>query len=105
MRGKTPPTEPLTSNERRRLLIVGGVCAVAVAVALTVWQLAGHASNYDKSSNGCVNAMVPSSTGGGLEHACGDQARTWCDSVYQQHDTVSMAVQRQCALAGLQRRQ
>lgn len=104
MPGKTPPNDPMTPNERRKLLIVLGSCVVAVAVGLTVWQLTGTPSNYGSSGNGCVNVMLPSSTGGGLQHACGDQARVWCDTAYQQNNSPNREIQKQCALAGFQRR-
>jgi hypothetical protein len=100
-RGKTPPTDPLTPRERRRLLIAMGVVVAVIIAGATVWAMASHSSTYDRSRDGCVNVSIASSMGGALEHACGVTARDWCRAVYVQHDAHAQAVQAECRAAGI----
>lgn len=100
-KGKTPPSDPLTSGERRTALIVTGAVVGAVLVGALAWGLAGHSSTYDRSGDGCVTVTFPSSMGGGLEHACGVAAQDWCRAVDGQRDAHAVAVQAQCRVAGI----
>ena len=100
-RGKTPPSGPLTSGERRAALIVTGIVVAAVLVGALVWGLTGRSSTYDRSGDGCVTVTFPSSMGGGLEHACGPAARNWCRAVDGQRDAHAVAVAAQCRVAGI----
>jgi hypothetical protein len=102
-RGKTPPTGPLTRRERRAMLIVAGVAAVAIAGGVVVWTATNHSSTYDRSGDGCVNVTIASSMGGGVEHACGSAAQDWCRAVYARQDAHAEAVQAQCRIAGILR--
>ena len=43
----------------------------------------------------------PSSTGGGLIHYCGAQAKTFCRYSFANFDSISLAARTQCDLAGL----
>ena len=97
--GKTPPSGPLTSGERRAALIVTGVVVGAVVVGALAWGLTGRSSSYDRSGDGCVTVAFPSSMGGGLEHACGAAAHDWCRAVDGQRDAHAVAVQAQCRVA------
>ena len=100
-RGKTPPSGPLTSGERRAALIVTVVVVAAVLVGALVWGLTGRSSTYDRSGDGCVTVTFPSSMGGGLEHACGVAAHDWCRAVDGQRDAHAVAVAAQCRVAGI----
>jgi hypothetical protein len=48
-----------------------------------------------------VSVTVPSTTGGGILHYCGAQAKTFCRDSFAHSDTVSLAARPQCDLAGL----
>jgi hypothetical protein len=99
--GKTPPSDPLTSGERRAAVIVAGVVVGVVAAGALVWALTSHPSTYDRSGDGCVTVSFPSSMGGGLEHACGVAAQDWCRAVDGQRDAHAVAVEAQCRVAGI----
>jgi hypothetical protein len=100
-RGKTPPSDPLTSGERRAALIVTGVVVGVVAAGALTWALTGHSSTFDRSGDGCVTVTFPSTMGGGLEHACGAAAHDWCRAVDGQRDAHAVAVAAQCRVAGI----
>jgi hypothetical protein len=101
-RGKTPPTEPLTSGERRVMRIAVGAIVGVIAAGSTAWVITDHSSDpYDRSGDGCVNVTFASSTGGGIQHACGTAARDLCRSVDGQHNAHAEAVQAQCRVAGI----
>jgi hypothetical protein len=101
-RGKTPPSGPLTSGERRAALFATAVVGLVAAGAI-VWALTGDSSSstFDRSGDGCVTVTFPSSMGGGLEHACGAAAHDWCRAADAQHDAHAAAVQAQCRVAGI----
>jgi hypothetical protein len=100
-RGKTPPSDPLTSGERRAALIAIAGVVGAVLAGVLAWGLTGHSSTYDRSGDDCVTVTFPSSMGGGLEHACGAGAHDWCRAVDGQRDAHAAAVQAQCRVAGI----
>jgi hypothetical protein len=83
------------------MLMVIGVAAGVITVAAIAWMISSHSSTYDRSGDGCVNVTIPSSMGGGTEHACGAAARDWCRAVYARHDAHAEAVQAQCRIAGI----
>ncbi|MGW4354054.1 hypothetical protein ACWELJ_18405 [Nocardia sp. NPDC004582] len=102
MRGKTPPTEPLSARERRRLLIGSAVVVVSIAAAGTGWALLDHRPDYSRSENGCVTVLSAGTMGGQQQRACGERALEWCRTVSGQRDEFSQRVLEQCRRAGIQ---
>jgi hypothetical protein len=64
-----------------------------------VWA-ATDPGSYGRSQHGCVNVVVPSSTGGATLHACGDTARAMCRRAFARHDRIALLTRPQCRLAG-----
>jgi hypothetical protein len=95
----TPSAEPVTTRDKRRILaVVGAVLLVLAAVA--VWATIRPGS-YGGSRNGCITVTVPSSTGGGLLHQCGQSAKATCQRAYARTDKISALTRPQCRLAGI----
>jgi hypothetical protein len=94
-----PAAQPVTRRDRRRL---GLVCAAVLLVfaAAGIWAVV-HPGGYGASRAGCITVMLPSSTGGGLLHACGSRARADCRHAYHSSGKVSRLTRPQCRLAGL----
>jgi len=92
------PDEPLTPGQRRGLLVAGVLAVLALLGVAVVAVVAPGA--YGHSGAGCVTVDVASSTGGGVLHACGAQARTWCAGA-SAPGPMDAAVRAQCARAGL----
>jgi hypothetical protein len=90
---------PWTRRRKRMAAGLGGLLAAATVVAIAWAQT--HQGTYGDSANGCVNVLTPSSLGGQLLHRCGDEARTWCRTVYAANDRIALLVQPQCRLAGI----
>jgi hypothetical protein len=98
-RHPNPRGESLTRRQKRVFAIVG--CLVLLIVAgLTVWATAGP-DTYGRSSNGCVNVVEPSSTGGAVLHQCGPAARALCRSAFSHTTRLDLLTRPQCRLAGL----
>ena len=97
------PTQPvaqrLTRRAKRRLAWAGGIVA-AVVIAVVAWAALSPGS-YGGSRAGCVTVTVPSSTGGGLLHACGGDAKAMCRHAFARTDKISLLTRPQCRLAGL----
>ena len=74
--------------------------AVAAAGAVAVWS-ATDPGSYGPSGNGCVTVVFASSMGGAMQHACGEQARTWCRTAYSHDDRLALLTRPQCQLAGI----
>ena len=91
----------LSPRAKRILLVVAGV-VVAALVAVGVY-IAVSGDQYGPSANGCVNVTIPSSTGGGTLHYCGERAKSFCRTAYASDDRLSQFARPQCALAGLTR--
>ena len=89
----------LTPRGKRIVYLVVAL-VVAAGVAIGVWSALSH-DPLATSANGCVSVTVPSSTGGGLIHYCGAQAKTFCRYSYANFDSISLAARTQCDLAGL----
>ncbi|MFE3194681.1 hypothetical protein ACFXHA_37155 [Nocardia sp. NPDC059240] len=102
MRGKTPPTEPLTGRERRHLVIGTALVAVLIVAGAVAWALFDHRPDYSRSENGCVAVLSAGSMGGQQQRACGEQAQQWCHTVSAQQDALSLKVQQECRRAGIQ---
>ena len=101
MFGRTNPmNERLTRRQKRTMAIVCAV-VVVVFVGLGVWGSVAKDS-YSQSANGCINVTLPSSTGGGVLHYCGADAKTFCHSSDVQGQSVLATRARpQCVDAGL----
>ena len=94
-----PAAQPVTRRDRRVMLLVG-VILLAVFAGVAIWA-AVRPGQYGASRNGCITVNVPSSTGGGLLHGCGHQARVMCRTAYAGNDTTSRLTRAQCQLAGI----
>jgi hypothetical protein len=96
-----PSAEPVTRTDRRRLLVFS-VLLVVVFAGVGIWA-AVRPGAYGASRDGCVTLNVPSSTGGGLLHGCGGQARTMCAAAFAGQGPSPAAMRDQCRLAGITR--
>jgi hypothetical protein len=95
----TPPAEQVTGRDKRRIVaVVAAVLLVLAAVG--VWA-AVRPGSYGGSKNGCITVTVPSSTGGGLLHQCGQSARATCQRAYNGSDKLAALTRPQCRLAGI----
>jgi hypothetical protein len=93
----TPPAEQVTGRDKRRIAaVVAAVLLVMAAVA--VWA-AVRPGSYGSSKDGCIT--VPSSTGGGLLHQCGQSAKATCQRAFTATDKISVLTRPQCRLAGI----
>jgi hypothetical protein len=95
-----PPNKRLTRSQRRTMAII---CAAILLffVGLGIWG-ALASDPYSKSANGCVNVTLPSSTGGGVLHYCGTDARNFCHSAnVVGQSQLAVRARPQCVLAGL----
>jgi hypothetical protein len=81
-------------------MVCAGLLLLVALGGTAVWA-AVRPGGYGRSSNGCVNVSVASSTGGAILHRCGPDARTWCAAEFSQHDQLAALVQAQCRLAGI----
>jgi len=91
--------ESLTPRQKRFFLVV----CVALAVLLggaAAWA-ATRSGSYGRSGHGCVNVVIPSSTGGGIVHDCGAAARALCRAAFTEHTRLAAYARPQCRLAGL----
>jgi hypothetical protein len=89
----------LTPRGKRIVYLVVALL-VAAGVAIGVWS-AVSGDPLATSANGCVSVTVPSTTGGGILHYCGTQAKSFCRDSFAQSDPVSLAARTQCDKAGL----
>jgi len=94
-----PLAEPLTRRDKRGIAIVAALLLVGFA-GLGIWA-AVRPGEYGQSRDGCVTVTAPSSTGGGLLHACGAGARAMCHAAFIHDDNLSLLTRPQCRLAGL----
>jgi hypothetical protein len=101
MEGRQPNRhgESLTSRQKRVFAVVG-VVLVLILGGVSVWAVSDP-GRYGRSSNGCVNVVTPSSTGGGIMHECGAAAQTMCRNAFAQHTEFARLARPQCQLAGL----
>lgn len=101
MKGRQPNPlgDSLTRRQRRGFAVVGAI-ALAIATVVGVWSASDQGS-YGRSGNGCVNVTMPSTTGGGLMHGCGQTARAMCRRAVTRHDELAMLTRAQCRQAGL----
>jgi hypothetical protein len=95
-----PPAEQVTGRDKRRIVAVLATVLLVVA-AVAVWA-AVRPGSYGSSKDGCITVTVPSSTGGGLLHQCGQSARATCQRAYARTDKISALTRPQCRLAGIE---
>jgi len=95
----TPPAETVTRRDKRRIVaVVAAVLLVLAAVG--VWA-AFRPGSYGGSKDGCITVTVPSTTGGGLLHQCGQSAKAICQRAFTGTDKLSALTRPQCRLAGI----
>jgi len=95
----TPPAEQATGRDKRRIVaVLAAVLLVLAAVA--VWAVV-RPGKYGSSRDGCITVTVPSSTGGGLLHQCGESAKATCQRAYTGTDKLAALTRPQCRLAGI----
>jgi hypothetical protein len=94
-----PQAEPATRRDRRGLVVVLALI-VAVFAGVAIWA-AVRPGAYGASRNGCVTVNVPSTTGGGLLHGCGSQAKAMCAAAYAGTGPAPGPIRQQCRLAGI----
>ncbi len=101
MEGRQPNRhgEALTPRQKR-VFAVAGAFLIAACGAAGVWAVTDQGS-YGRSANGCVNVVVPSTTGGGIMHECGAAAQLMCRGAFTRHDRLAALARPQCRLAGL----
>ena len=100
MYAKTNPQAGRLTPRQKRIFATVAVVVILVFGGLTAWGLVTHDS-YGASAHGCVNVILPNSTGGSTLHYCGSQARSFCQASFQSQDAVSLRARPQCVLAGL----
>ena len=101
MKGRQPnPLGESLTRRQKRIFAAVGLIVLALAAGVGVWS-AGDPGSYGRSGNGCVNVTMPSTTGGGLMHGCGDTARAMCRRAASHHDQLAALTRAQCRLAGL----
>ena len=89
----------MSGREKRRLL--AGVAVLLVVLAgVGIWSVVQPGS-YGASKNGCITVMLPSSTGGALEHQCGAAAKVTCQHAFVSSGRIAALTRPQCRLAGL----
>ena len=100
MEGRQPNRlgESLTARQKRVFAVVGAVLVVVLG-GVSVWA-ATDPGRYGRSRHGCVNVVVPSTTGGAILHDCGAAARGLCRRAFAQHDRIALLARPQCRLAG-----
>jgi hypothetical protein len=94
-----PPAEQVTGRDKRKIAAVV-VAILLVLAAVAVWATVRPGS-YGSSKDGCITVTVPSSTGGGLLHQCGQAAKTTCQRAFTGTDKISILTRPQCRLAGI----
>jgi hypothetical protein len=82
-------------------LIAAAILVAVIAAAATAWVVFVDQSSSRHAGDVCVSVTMVSSTGGGLERACGGAARTWCRAAYAQSDPHAQSVQARCRAAGI----
>jgi hypothetical protein len=100
MEGRQPNRlgESLTRRQKRVFAVVGAVLVVVLG-GVSVWA-ATDPGRYGRSRHGCVNVVVPSTTGGAILHECGTAAQAMCRRAFAQRDRIALLAQPQCRQAG-----
>jgi hypothetical protein len=100
MYSKTNPTAGTLTKRQKRIFAITGAVVILVLGGLGIWGALAH-DTYGASGHGCVNVVLPSSTGGSTLHYCGSAARSFCVTAFKSNDQVSLRARPQCVLAGL----
>jgi hypothetical protein len=100
MYAKTNPQAGRLTPRQKRIFAIAAVVVVLVFGGLIAWGVVAH-DRYGASANGCVNVILPNTTGGSTLHYCGSKARSFCQTSFQSQDPVSLRARPQCVLAGL----
>ena len=95
----TPPAEQVTGRDKARIVAVIAAILLVIA-AVAVWA-AVRPGAYGSSRNGCITVTIPSSTGGGLLHQCGQPAKSTCQRAFTGSDKIAFLTRPQCRLAGI----
>ncbi|SRR6266568_5552927 len=101
MEGRQPNRrgESLTPRQKRVFAVIGALLILLIA-SVGAWA-ATNPGSYGRSRNGCVNVVIPSSTGGAILHRCGAGAQAMCRSAFSHHDRLAILTRDQCRRAGL----
>jgi len=97
-RQPNPLGESLTPRQKRVFAVVGVVLVIIIG-GVSAWA-ATDPGSYGRSRSGCVNVVVPSTTGGGIMHGCGAAAQAMCARAFTHRDRIAMLTRPQCRLAG-----
>ena len=97
--GQAAPSPQVRKRKRRALVIAAAIAVVVVAGS--VWWAVAAPGAYGRSHAGCVTVSVPSTTGAGLIHACGNKAKLMCRASFTKTDRLSLALRPECRAAGL----
>ncbi len=101
MKGRQPnPHGESLTRHQKQIFAVVVVIVLAVAAGIGVWS-ASDPGSYGRSGHGCVNVIMPSSTGAGIMHGCGATARAMCRQAATHHDQLAALTRTQCRAAGL----
>jgi len=101
MFGRTNPLDRRLTRRQKRTMAVVGAAVLLVLAGLGLWGSLAPDS-YSKSANGCINVTLPSSTGGGVLHYCGTDAKNFCHSASVRGQSVlAVRARPQCVLAGI----
>jgi hypothetical protein len=100
MEGRQPNRlgESLTPRQKRVFAVVGAVLVIIFG-GVGVWA-ATDPGSYGRSRHGCVNVVVPSTTGGAILHDCGAAGQAMCRRAFAHHDRIALLTRPQCRLAG-----
>lgn len=89
-----------TPLSRRQGRTVAAVVGAIVALVVAAIVLASVGSGTQRSANGCVTAVVPSSMGAGEVHQCGVAARDMCAALVGSRTVEARIVLQECRRAG-----
>jgi hypothetical protein len=91
------PLRRLTKRERN--VVIGGVSATFIALAVLLLATAGD--SQPPPAPGCIRVAVAGRTGGELVHACGMEAREVCAHSATLDDPQSRTIAASCSERGI----
>jgi hypothetical protein len=101
MDGRQPNRHGQSLTPRQKRLFLVGCVVLAILLGSAGAWAATRSGSYSRSGHGCVNVVIPSSTGGGIVHGCGSAARGLCRAAFTEHTRLATYARPQCRLAGL----